>query len=273
MPVDFSNTKALGVLPYVALDAPTKDKLEAEAAALGNRFSLVTSHPADLIADATEMLEAEKDLPDLMGRGYRVSKGLIVRIKTLRDIIAPHLAEQERAAVWSKAQTEAAEKTRTRLLELRAELALVGKAAGLPASLFSLETKKTTRLNVVRMKMDEVLANIAEVRAHMPDNKRVDAMVLEARNLLDQQHDQRAESRVSGTENRARIRERQRYERLLFEAMQVLSAQGLAAYPNDPTREACYRLDHVYGKKPSKVGDPGAGGVDGNPGAAGPGTA
>jgi len=271
MPMDYGNVKLFGVRPTVDLEAPTEAKLKAEAAALGNRYTKVTSHPADLLADATEMLEAEQDLKDLTERGYQVGPGLLVRIKMLSDFIAPHLAEEERAAVWSKAQTEGAEETRKRLLELRTKLALIGKAAGLPTSLFSLETKKTTRLNVVRMKMDEVLANVAEVGPHMPDKKRVDAIVLEIRQLLDQQRDQRAESRVSSTESRARIRQRQRYERLLFEAMQYLSAQGLAAYPDDETRDARYRLDHVYGRKPSKVGDPGAGGTEGDPNAPGPG--
>ena len=38
--------------------------------------------------------------------------------------------------------------------------------------------------------------------------------------------------------------------------MLYLSVQGLAAYEGDETREIRYRLDHVYGRKPSKVGDP-----------------
>lgn len=202
---------------------------------------------------------------------YRVGPGLLVRIGTLRDMIAPLLAEEDRNAEWSKSQTAAAEEVRLRLLELRRDLARIGKAAGLPASFFSLETKKTTRLNVVRIKMEEVLANVARLRPHLPDKGRVDAILIEARDLLDAQRDQRIESRLSSAESRARIRTRQRYERLLFEAMQYLSAQGLAAYPDDEKREARYRLDHVYGRKPSKVGDPGAGGTEGDPNADGPG--
>ena len=268
---DFSNFGVLGVIPEVDLSPPTRPGLDAEAAALGERFPVVTSHSADLAADADEMLGAEADMPDLIKRGYRVGPGLLVRIGTLRDMIAPLLAEEERSVAWSKSQTAEAEKVRVRLLELRRDLARIGKAAGLPASFFSLETKKTTRLNVVRIKMEEVLANTAKLRPHLPDKERVDAIVVEARGLLDAQRDQRIESQLSSAESRTRIRTRQRYERLLYEAMQYLSAQGLAAYPDDEEREARYRLDHVYGRKASKVGDPGAGGTEGDPNADGPG--
>jgi len=44
---------------------------------------------------------------------------------------------------------------RSRLLKLRSELAAIGRAVGLPAVLFSIETNKTTRLNVVMMKLGE----------------------------------------------------------------------------------------------------------------------
>jgi len=270
MPIDFGNRKLFGVRPSVDLETPTEASLRAEAASMTGRSGEVAAHPADLIADAIEMQEAEGDIADLMERGYEVKPGLITRIRMLTDLIAPQIAEEERAATWSVTQTQRAEETRQRLLQLRSELAAIGKAAGLPGVLFSIETKKTTRLNVVMMKLEEVLANVREVRSHLPDPKRVDAIVAEMRQLLDEQRDQRAESRVSDTQSRARIRQRKRYERLLLDALQYLSAQGLAAYPDDPTREVRYRLDHVYGKRPSKVGDPGAGGTAGDPTAPGP---
>ncbi|MCU0692509.1 MAG: ATP-binding domain-containing protein [Polyangiaceae bacterium] len=84
----------------------------------------------------------------MLERGYPVSAGLLTCIEMLRDLIALHLAEEDRTAAWSKAQTDAANATRTRLIELRSQLALIGKAAGLPGALFSLETRKTTRLNM-----------------------------------------------------------------------------------------------------------------------------
>jgi hypothetical protein len=270
MPVDYSDRSSFGVLPVVDLDEPTEQSLRAEAAALGSNYTPFSGHPADLLADAQEMLGAEEDIADLMKRGYAVSHGLVRRIGLLRDMIAPLLAEEDRAAEWSKTQTEQAHRIRARLLEIRAALARIGKAAGLPPGLFSLETSSTTRLNVVAMKLEEVLANVKSVRKSLPDKKRVDQLVTEARKLLDEHASMRTDAKLTSVDSRQRVRDRKRLERLLFDAMVYLSAQGLAAYDGDEMREIRYRLDHVYGRKASKVGDPGAGGTTGEPGAAGP---
>src|SRR5690606_12964371 len=103
------------------------------------------------------------------------------------------------------------------------------------------------------------------VRAELPDGLRVDQLVLRARELIDTQKDARASARLMRAETTAQIKSRNRLERLLLDAMIYLSAQGLAAFDGDELREARYRLDHVYGKKPSAVSDPGAGGAEGVP--------
>ncbi len=270
MPVDYSDPSTFGVLPAVDLEEPTQASLLAEAAALSSKYTPFCGHPADLLADAEEMLGAEEDIEDLMKRGYAVSPGLVLRIRLLRDMIAPLLAEEDRAAEWSKTKTEQADRIRARLLEIRASLARIGKAAGLPPALFSLDSARTTRLNVVAMKLEEVLANVKNLRKSLPDKKRVDQLVTEARELLDEHASMRTDARLTGVESRQRVRDRKRLERLLYDAMMYLSAQGLAAYEGDEMREVRYRLDHVYGRKPSKVGDPGAGGTTGDPGAGGP---
>ena len=270
MPVEITDPRNFNVLPIIDLSEPTRPALRAEAAALGSNYTAFTGHPADLLADGSEMVEARQDIDELIERGYPVSMGLVNRIDLLTQMIAPLIAEQERTTEWSKTQTERAEESRRRLLEIRSTLSRIGKAAGLPATLFSLETKKTTRLNVVMMKMEAVLENVGSVRKHLPDKKRVDALVTEARELLDEQTAMRLEARLTAVDARAQVQERKRYERLLYDAMIYLSAQGLAAYDGDETREIRYRLDHVYGRKASKVGDPGAGGTEGDPNAGGP---
>lgn len=242
----------------IPLEAPTKASLLAEAAALGDSFSEVTSHAADLIADAEELLRARADAHALKARGYKVSDGQFERVALLKDLLVPLHAAQNRQVEASKAKTEAAEAARTRLIAIRGELGLIGRAAGLPPGLLSLETNNTQRLNVVMMKMEEVLENVRVYRPHLPDHARVDALVTEARQLIDEQKELRRDARLLRTDTQLDGRKTARLERLLMDAMQFLSAQGQAAYPGDLTREPLYRLDHIYGNRPSKVGDPGA---------------
>lgn len=249
---------AVSVLPPLPTQPPTKAQLEAEAALLGDNFPSVSSHVADLVADADEMLLARADAADLERRGYKVSDGQFERVALLRAMLAPLAAEQTRVAEVSKVKTEAADAARQRLLGIRSALGDIGKAAGLPPGIFSLETNNTQRLNVVMMKMEEVLENVQAFRSFLPDGQRVDALVVEARALIDAQRTNRQEARLLRTDGSLESRKQARLERLLLNAMQYLSAQGLAAYPDDPVREPRYRLDHVYGNRTSKVADPGA---------------
>lgn len=256
------NTSFVPQVP-VSLEAPTLEQLQAEAAALGDHFSEVTSHPGDLVADAEEILTARADLADLIGRRFKVSEGLLTRIELLMKQLAPYVAEMQRLATAATLNTAEADKARVRLLEIRSLLAKLGKAGGLPADLFALETRKSDRLNVVMMRMDVVLENVALYKDHLPDTARVDALMVEARAVMDAQKTARRGARLMRTDRTQGSLQQERWERLLLDAMQYLSAQGLAAYPGDATREARYRLDHVYGRAKSTVADPGAGGATG----------
>lgn len=250
---------------WISTDAPTEASLLAEAAALGDAFAEVTSHAADLIADAEELLRARGDAADLQARGYRVSDGQFERVKVLMQLLVPLHAAQNRQVEASKAKTASAEEARARLIAIRGELGLIGRAAGLPASVFSLETSSTQRLNVVMMKMEEVLENVRAYRDHLPDKTRLDKLLTEARTLIDEQKDLRRDARLLRTDTHLDGRKTARLERLLMDVLQHLSAQGLAAYSGDKQREPLYRLDHVYGRKASKVGDPGAGDTTSSP--------
>lgn len=249
-----------GNLPAVNLGPVSKESLLAEAAAMGDRFSEVATHPADLVADAEEMLEGRADAADLIERGYPVTPALFDRIRLLTEFLAPLAADQAVDAAASASLAAEAELARVRLLEIRGTFARLGKAAGLPATLFSLQSERTTRLNVVLMRMEEVLENVQRFRSRMPDLARLDALAIEARRLIDGHKEARRRARFSRVERSIDARTQERVERLLLDAMQYLSAQGLAAYGDDSTRELRYRLDHVYGRRPSRVGDPGAGG-------------
>jgi hypothetical protein len=120
------------------------------------------------------------------------------------------------------------------------------------------------------MKMSEVLSNVAAVGHRLPDPERVAALVDEAQTLIAQQQAERTGARLMSIERSAQTATKNRLLRLLYETMTHISAQGLAAYPGDPVRGVQYGLDHVYGRKASVVGDPGAGGETGVADAAGP---
>ena len=257
---------AVSVIPSkIPFAVPTNESLLAEAATLGDAFSEVTSHPADLVADADEMLLAKGDVADLVSREYPVSDGMFVRVALLRAMLAPSAAQQVRQVEAGKAKTAGADDARARLIAIRGEIANIGKAASLPAGVFSLETKVTHRLNVVMMKMDEVLINVQAYWAQLPDKVRLQKLVTEARALIDDQRTLRQSARLMRSDRSLEGLKQARVERMLLDVMQHLSAQGLAAYPGDAVREVRYRLDHVYGRKASKVADPGAGDVKGDP--------
>jgi hypothetical protein len=260
--IDESSVVISNPLP---LEAPSEASLVAEASMLGDAFTEVSAHPADLIADAEEMLRARGDVADLQKRGFEVSDGQFERVRLLVEMLKPLSALQTRQAEASKLKTADAEATRLRLLEIRSDLAALGKAARLPLGLFSLETQRTQRLNIVIMKMEDVLANVKTALASMPDKQRVGTLVAEARQLIDQHKEARQMAKLIRSDRTIENRKAARYERMLFSALQYLSTQGLAAYPRDLTREAMYRLDHVYGRRASKVKDPGAGGAEGVP--------
>lgn len=249
--------------PFSPKTKPTKESVLAEAAMLGDAYSDVTAHPADLVADAEEMLQVRADAADLQRRGYDVNDFLFEKLAVLTGLLAPSAVQGKALAEASKLKTAQAEGARQRLLEIRAQLSAIGVAAGLPPGLFSLETRSTSRLNVVMMRMEEALLVVSEYQSRLPDPERVAALVTEARTLIDQHKQARRDSKMMRGDRSLTSDAQGRLERLLLDSMQHLSRQGLAAFPNDPKREAAYRLDHVYGRKSSRVKDPDAGGETG----------
>lgn len=117
-------------LPRVPLEMPTAESIRAEAAAMGDHFSEVTTHPADLLADAEEILTAIADLDDMIHRRFKVTPGLLKRIELLKGMLAPHVAELQRAATAGQVATKDADDALARLLVIRSELGKLAKAAG-----------------------------------------------------------------------------------------------------------------------------------------------
>lgn len=249
-------------LPAVPLGTPTVDSIEAEIAAMGDTLTPVA--PADLVADGREMLAARADIAELVARGYPVSEGIITRLELLIDAVESSGANRslDRAEL-TPAQRDAMDSARRRLLAIRSELSAIASAGGLPPDLFALATKRSNRLNVVLMRVGQVIRHAEQLADRMPDGDRVQALIIEAKGLLEAQYTLRADAGLKRASQAGDTQRQERLERLLLDTLVYLSRQGRAAFASDPARLTKYDLDHVYGARPSRVGDPGAGGTTG----------
>lgn len=237
-------------LPVIPEGPATFDSLEAEAVALGEKFSFVTLHSADMIADAEEMLDGKaQDLKTFIEREYPVTAHHYDRLELLSEVLAPAKIEGQLANESGKFQTAEANAAIDELLENRRQLAKLGRAAGLPASLFSLDIGgNSRRLNVLVMRMEEVVTNAERFQARMPDKKKVAALIESTRDVVKKQKKARQQAKLLRTQRSLDTLRAEQYERLLLNILQYLSAQGQAAFDGDKSREARYALDHTYGK-------------------------
>lgn len=238
-------------LPVIPDGPVTLESLEAEAIALGDKFSFVTHHSADMIADAEEMLAGQStDLPVFIEREYPVTAYHFDRIALLCEILAPAKTEGDVANESGKAQTAEANAAINELLEYRRVFAKLGRAAGLPTSLFALEVDgNTRRLNVILMRMEEVLTNVERFEKRMPDKKKVARLIESTRSVVSKQKKARQQAKLLRTQRTLDTLRAEQYERLLLNILQYVSAQGQAAFDGDKGREARYALDHTYGKR------------------------
>lgn len=245
-----------GTLP--PLETPTRESLLAEAEALGESFAKVTAHTADLCADAEVALGALADLGDLEERGYAVSLGLLHRISMLGEELIPASAGCMEPPGDNAPETIKAQAVQQRLLAIIGDIAVILEAASVPGEAFSLEANSAPGLNVVMMRMQEMLAAATASPAREPDKTRLDDLMTEARQLMDAQDARWRRARLRSTDHFSGGLQVERLKRMLLDALLHLSAQGLAANPGDPLREQTYRLDGIHGRRPSVVGDPAA---------------
>ena len=237
-------------LPVIPEGPVTEESLEAEASALGTDFTEVQYSVADLIADAEEMLENRAaDLAEFLSREYAVTEFHYDRLGLLVGILAPAHTEGDAALESSKAQTKTADEALDVLLDNRRRFGAIGRAAGLPSGLFALQTKNSRRLNVVVMRMEEVLANVIRFRARLPDKKRVDELVESTRAVIAEQKTARRKAKLLRLQRQMDTLRAEQFERLLLNVLQYLSAQGEAAFAEEPARAARYALDHTYGRR------------------------
>lgn len=238
-------------LPVIPDGPVTLESLEAEAIALGDKFSFVSLHSADMIADAEEMLAGrEQDLAEFIEREYPVTSDHYDRIVLLCEIMAPAKTEGDVANESGKTQTADANAKIDKLLDNRRQFANLGRAAGLPESLFSLDVRSNTRrLNVIAMRMEEVAANVERFEKRMPDKKNLARLLESTREILGAQKRARRQAKLLRTQRTLDTLRAEQYERLLLNILMYLSAQGQAAFYGDKAREARYALDHSYGKR------------------------
>lgn len=237
-------------LPVIPEGPVTRESLEAEAIALGDKFSFVSIHSADMIADAEEMLAGQStDLPEFRDRGYPVTSYHFDRLALLNEIMAPAKTEGDVTNESGKTQTADANAKIDVLLDNRRFFDRVGRAAGLPATLFALETKNSRRINVVTMRMEEVVANVERFLSRLPDKAKVVERLESTRTIISAQKKARRQAKLLRTQRTLDTLRAEQYERLLLNILLYMSAQGQAAFEGDKGREARYALDHSYGKR------------------------
>ncbi len=81
--------------PFSPKSRPTKESVLAEAAMMGDAYADVTAHPADLVADAEEMLQLRGDAADLERRKYDVNDFVFEKIAVLAGLLAPSAAQSK----------------------------------------------------------------------------------------------------------------------------------------------------------------------------------
>lgn len=249
---DFVPTSNLVVIP----DHPVTEESLIEEAMAMRTVKATGSTIAEIKADADEMLGARADLHDMQARGYRVSENMFDRVEKLRNMLTPQRLAAAVIVAASAASVTEAEASRRRLLEIRGEFAAIGKAAALSSDLFELGTRTSNRLTTVVDRMEDVVDAVRKYRDLMPDPQRVSELLAEAESLLRAERDKRIGAKETRAERSARTKLRNRLQRMLLDALQYLSAQGLAAYANDPPRAARFRLDHIYGDRPRPATPP-----------------
>jgi len=98
-------------------------------------------------------------------------------------------------------------------------------------------------------RLDEVLENAKSLRDRFANKAKVDTLVTEGAALVETIKAERRRLGMMADAGVEETRSQRRLERLLVDTMRFVSAQGLACFDEDPSREARYRLDHVYARR------------------------
>jgi len=232
---------------------PTKESVTKEAGAIGDSFTRVNYPSADVIAETTEMLPARADVKAFQARGYPVTTTMFDRLTILLALLTPAEAQQSMAIEDRKVKTAEAEGSRDRLLAIRDHLAAIGEAGGLLSATFTVDT---ARYDVLVTDTKEMIDKVRRLRAQMSDKAVVDALLNEAEALIDADAQSRAAANALADQKKVSTLLADQIKRLLVDQLRHISRQGLAAFPNDITRERMYRLERFAGRRsPKKKGD------------------
>jgi len=227
----------------------TEAALLEEAAALDPSLPRIAISRGDLVADAKELQGASSDLEELMRRKYVINAHTLHRLELLTGLLTPYVVEGDLALSEAEARTASTDVARVRLLAIRTQLAMIAASGGLPAEWFKLSLRKTDRINPVVQRPREILLLANKKKDDLPDPERVAALIAEGRRLVDAHLELRAERSELRGKGGAASGLVEQLTRLLWDVMLHMSTVGLAAFPEDPSREARYRLDHVYAAK------------------------
>ncbi len=231
---------------------PTKASLQQEMASLGASFQRTTYSVADLTAEATEMLVAKTDVTDLVRREYPVTEASFERIELLLEVLLPLEVEQVMLFEARKVKTAAAEETRQKLLVKRELLSRIGEAAELAPEVFMVDS---TRHEELHRGMTRLVSIVRQHRAKLADKARVDDLLEEVEQLIKNEETARKQVQALSDERMLATLKADQAKRLMLDEMRHISKQGLAAYPNDPSRDRAYRLERLTNRKSKKKPD------------------
>ena len=226
----------------------TEETVLAEALALGPDFLRVKVSADDLVAETEELSQARGDVKELAARGFPVTFEMFDRIQIIANMLAPGAATRSLVRDERKAKTRTANDARARLIAIRERLGLLGAAAGIDRRQLRIKTRGAEK---VGERMREMIDVVQKSRARFSDLATLDSLIAEATLLIDQEKASRLAGGRLSDRSEATTRRIGQLKRLLFDQLHHISRQGLAAFPDDPSRDRWYRFERFV-SKPSK---------------------
>ena len=228
---------------------PTRELLIAEAKALPPTYTRVSVSTADALAESAQMQPMQRDVADLVARGFRVTNEMFMRLVLLSLMLADLVARRMREMSDRKRLIAISEQIRAPLMVIRERIASLAAAAGVDTGRYSLSTLQSQRLNELMLRMSAIIINAEIDREQMPDRPVFDALVAEGKALLARHQSVRdsADGRGESHAESADMEGRLKY--LLMQVLRHLSKQGIAAYPGDISRRNAYELEIIRSRK------------------------
>ena len=229
--------------------APTRESLTAEAKALPESFAKAGVTTADALAESSQMQPMRADVVELASRGFRITPEMFDRLVLLSVMLAELVARRMREMSDRKRLIALSEQIRAPLVAIRERIADLAAAAGIDTGRYSISSLPNARLNDLMLRMTAIVANAEADREQMPDRVVFDALITDAKELLEK-HRVVRDSAGASTDLHAQSADMEgRLKCLLLQVLRHISKQGVAAYPGDISRRNAYELEIIRSRK------------------------